>query len=111
MKKTFKIFIAVVVVAWVFIAVVAWRLSVNYQEEQQQKVKELISKAISKHYTTKPHYDCDNLNTCEVCGCLIAAGQSVYGKKEIREKYNTIYREDYIYTPTYCKVHAPKVKK
>jgi hypothetical protein len=59
---------------------------------------------------------------CEICGCYIAPGFAVAGKKEIREKVDIgrvvfektrIYDSltDYIYTPFYCKVHAPKIEE
>lgn len=54
---------------------------------------------------------------CETCGCLIAPEFAVKGELEIRQRQRFIYStpdvrsEDYIYTPYYCKVHAPKGKK
>jgi hypothetical protein len=56
---------------------------------------------------------------CEICGCHIKDEFAVKGKEEIRERdvrYHPeqqvfwLYtpREKYIYTPYYCKVHAPK---
>lgn len=106
------------------------------ERTQEQKFSTMITEAIKNHNTHKPHYkphcDVNSLYRCEVCGCLIALGQEIIGKKEIKKRFIPYppgitwfdkdgnidnrpivhgYYEDYIYTPAYCKVHAPKVKK
>lgn len=53
---------------------------------------------------------------CETCGCFIAPGFVVAGVKEVRQREacRSIYpyypTEDYVYTPYYCKVHAPNTE-
>ena len=58
--------------------------------------------------------------SCEKCGCLVRKSDAVKGKAVIKQRrvfksYYSVFLtdEDYIYTPYYCKVHAPKepVKK
>jgi hypothetical protein len=53
---------------------------------------------------------------CETCGCLIAPYMEIEGKKEVRQRnvfhwFGENSTADYIFTPYYCKVHAPQTKK
>jgi len=56
----------------------------------------------------------NSLKECDKCGCLLL-NHYVKGEPEIREKlvyygmYDMVgHKEDYIFTPYYCKIHAPK---
>ena len=57
---------------------------------------------------------------CETCGCLLRRWKAIKGKSSIRTQYQPDYDSNIvlnqpmtkqietIYTPYYCKVHAPK---
>ena len=61
----------------------------------------------------------NGLYTCEVCGCYINPEYATKGDEIIKERLVNIVTlypslptmEKYIYTPYYCKVHAPNVDK
>ena len=85
------------------------RIDIDYHEKKCHKIKNI-----------------PDLLVCETCGCYIAPGFAISGNQEIRHNqcgartlnmslngdyFYTKEGHDYIYTPYYCKVHAPKVKK
>jgi hypothetical protein len=98
-------------------------------DSTRREIQEMIGRSLFAHslcsHDARPiiekHY------ICETCGCYIAPEFAVAGEKEIRQKENRdagcwwekdgdawcrrFQKEDYIYTPYFCKVHAPKVKK
>lgn len=56
---------------------------------------------------------------CEVCGCLLKKATARKGKDELRYRPINVFtiapvvldpwpEEAYVYTPYYCKIHAPK---
>lgn len=79
----------------------------------KEKLKDIIRKVLNEEYILK---------SCEVCGCLIEPWVAVKGESVIKKKgrYLSLYDssiqtilkepliEEYIVTPYYCKVHAPK---
>ena len=89
-------------------------------ESTRREVRSMMDELLAAHEGLM-HYAPEKKCICETCGCLIAPEFAVAGEKEIRqrkiERFDTFdgcYRfggEDYIYTPYYCKAHAPKVKK
>ena len=55
---------------------------------------------------------------CETCGCLLNKDTAIRGPGEIRDRWVSLERcpgaearDEYIYYPRYCKVHAPKPPK
>lgn len=82
-------------------------------ESTKNKIDTMIHRIVmmymDKHITG--HHKC----ICEICGCFIAYGFATAGEQEIRQKLKcnswTGWMEDYIHTPYYCKVHAPKVEE
>ena len=55
-----------------------------------------------------------SLKECKTCGCLLLS-HAIKGKPEIKQRPVLRYHdpkatEDFIYTPYYCRVHAPKNK-
>ncbi len=70
------------------------------------------------------HTDIPPAVECEECGCLLKKGTAIQGELEVRrerkehlDEVGLHFRgywftdEEYIYTPYYCKIHAPKEKK
>lgn len=82
----------------------------------RRMIEEMIRVAFDAHISGY-HPRIDSPPCCEVCGCLVDKGLAVRGKPEIRERrvwgfMSVIGRtEEYIYTPYYCRVHAPKDEK
>lgn len=83
--------------------------------------KEAFEKEVLK--IVKDNFDGDRV--CEVCGCLIKTTEAVKGVSVIKKKVKSwVYYDyskpiqeqlldesmlvEYVYTPYYCKVHAPK---
>lgn len=94
----------------------------------EDKICEAVNKAIIEHLNA--YHKPPNYKICETCGCVIGDGVAVKGEPIIKKRpisqykdswgylesmwsvtYDPLATEDYIYTPYYCKVHAPKVKK
>lgn len=80
----------------------------------RRKIEKFVSERMDYHNLY--YHEKMEKYVCETCGCLIAPQFAVAGEKEIRQgrKYvrgGGYYLEDCIYTPYFCKTHAPKVKK
>lgn len=85
----------------------------------RKKIESLIKDNLNEHHLQ--HHYVFSGKFCEVCGCVIADGCQITGKPEIREKeinYTSFFyspypkiKEKYIYTPYYCKIHAPKMEE
>lgn len=81
----------------------------------KKKIEEIVDQKVSdnnrslRYVTSLPKY-----KSCEVCGCLVE--NPIKGQGEIRQKDIWIpvasftKKEDYIYYPYYCKLHAPEKK-
>ena len=53
--------------------------------------------------------------SCEKCGYLVSLQNAIKGKsfvktKKFKDLLGQPYEEEYIYTPFFCKEHAPKIK-
>ena len=80
------------------------------------KIGEMIYRKIDDHIRVQ-HRVAEPPKECEVCGCLL--GQSaVKGESVVRERNVSLTYAypmssftqlmEYIFTPYYCKIHAPK---
>jgi hypothetical protein len=89
------------------------------REKTEQRIKDYIAGQIADHERRFHNAIITSNEICEVCGCVIGVGCDVVGKSEIRKRrtappYQYLimtfgwFEEEYIYTPHYCKVHAPK---
>jgi len=90
------------------------------------EIEQMINNQINSHaelHLILSHQKEKQHISCETCGCLIAPEFAVAGEKEIRRRskeywdgntgrmFTMVEKEDYIYTPYYCKLHAPKGRK
>jgi hypothetical protein len=48
---------------------------------------------------------------CEICGCMVRKKNAVKGKSELKEDTDFWHKQEYIFTPYYCKLCAPKGRK
>jgi hypothetical protein len=81
----------------------------------KNKIRKMIVDHIDNHIRCD-HPQPEPVKECEVCGCLLGSsaikGESVVRKKEF-VAFNPYCSNptEIIFTPHYCKVHAPKEDK
>jgi len=84
-------------------------------ESTRREVRSMMDELLAVHKGLM-HGPAAKQCICETCGCLIAPAFAVAGEKVIRQKDAVFFRvfgvgDEYIYTPYFCKAHAPKVKE
>jgi hypothetical protein len=86
----------------------------------KDKMQGMIVDCIDKH-KRYDHPQPQPVKECEVCGCLLGSsaikGESVVRKKEVFAVFSPYYNNpeprymEILFTPYYCKIHAPKEDK
>lgn len=88
-------------------------------ESTFRKIEQMVYRHMDNHVRD---YHSILLLECETCGCLLSRQSAIKGTSIIKQRnaYEKSYQymypsimmmEDYIFTPYYCKIHAPKIEK